>query len=114
MLHNMKLNDGPFNLIKEGSKTIELRLFDEKRRLLNVGDDILFRNIITNEELLTNIIALHKYNSFKELYKDFDKVSLGYGIDEECDPSDMNEYYSTLDEEKYGVVGIELKLVRRG
>lgn len=106
----MNLNSEPFELIKNGSKTIELRLNDEKRRLLNVGDEILFTNRDTNEKLLTDIIELHKYDSFKSLYKNFDKISLGYREDEISDPSDMNKYYSEEDEEKYGVVGIELKL----
>lgn len=30
MLHCMKLNRDPFEKIKSGSKTIEMRLFDEK------------------------------------------------------------------------------------
>lgn len=110
MIHNMNLNNEPFELIKSGSKTIELRLNDEKRRLLNVGDEILFNNRSNNEELLVDIIKLHKYDSFESLYKDFDKVSLGYREDEISSPSDMNEYYSKEDEMKYGVVGIELKL----
>lgn len=110
MIHNMSLNNEPFELIKSGSKTIELRFNDEKRRLLNVGDEILFNNRSNNEKLLVSIIDLHKYDSFKSLYKDFDKVSLGYKEDEISDPRDMNEYYSKEDEERYGVVGIELKL----
>ena len=32
----MKLNNEPFNLIKNGTKTVELRLNDEKRKLFNV------------------------------------------------------------------------------
>lgn len=110
MIHNMNLNNEPFELIKSGSKTIELRLNDEKRRLLNVGDEILFNNRSNNEKLLTTIVDLHRYDSFKSLYKDFDKVFLGYKEDEISAPSDMNEYYSKEDEERYGVVGIELKL----
>lgn len=110
MIHNMNLNNEPFELIKNGSKTIELRLNDEKRRLLNVGDEILFTNRDTNEKLLTDIIELHKYDSFESLYKNFDKVSLGYREHEISDPSDMNNYYSKEDEMKYGVVGIELRL----
>ena len=31
-LHKMKLNAEPFDMIKQGEKTIELRLNDEKRR----------------------------------------------------------------------------------
>ena len=106
----MNLNSEPFELIKNGSKTIELRLNDEKRRLLNVGDEILFTNRDTNEKLLTDIIELYKYDSFESLYKNFDKISLVYREYEISDPSDMNNYYSKEDEMKYGVVGIELKL----
>ena len=32
MLHKMKLNDNPFERIKNGTKTVEFRLFDEKRQ----------------------------------------------------------------------------------
>ena len=31
MIHEMKLNEKPFNNINNGVKKIELRLFDEKR-----------------------------------------------------------------------------------
>jgi len=42
MLHQMKLQPSPFEKIKNGSKTIEVRLNDEKRQLLKVGDEIQF------------------------------------------------------------------------
>ena len=38
MKHRMNLNNNPFNLIKNGTKTIELRLNDEKRQLLKEKD----------------------------------------------------------------------------
>ncbi len=31
--HMMNLNPSPFKMIKEGHKTIELRLYDEKRKM---------------------------------------------------------------------------------
>ena len=37
MKHEMKLNNGPFERIKNGTKTIELRLNDEKRQLLKIN-----------------------------------------------------------------------------
>ena len=74
MKHNMNLNNRPFKSIKEGTKTIELRLNDEKRSLLKVGDEIEFTNRDTNEKLSVDIINLHKYPSFKELYKHFNKI----------------------------------------
>lgn len=38
MLHTMFLNEKPFDQIKNKSKTFEIRLYDEKRRALNIGD----------------------------------------------------------------------------
>jgi len=112
MKHEMKLNNGPFKNIKNGTKTIELRLNDEKRQLLKIKDLIEFTNRETLEKLLVEIENLYHYPSFEELYKHFDKVAMGYKEDEEADPKDMEEYYSKEEQEKYGVLGIEIKKVR--
>ena len=42
MTHEMKLQDGPFRLFEEGKKRVEVRLLDEKRQKIRVGDAILF------------------------------------------------------------------------
>ena len=110
-MHEMRLHNSPFNLIKSGTKTIELRLNDEKRSLIKVGDKIEFTNRITEEKIVVEVIKLHKYDSFVELYKHFDKVSMGYDEDEEADPKDMEQYYSKDEQDKYGVLGIEIKLI---
>ena len=112
MKHEMKLKEEPFNKIKEQTKTIELRLLDEKRKLLKIKDEIEFRNIVTNEKLLTVIEDLYKYDSFEELYKHFDKVSLGYNEDEEASYKDMEKYYSKEEQNMYGVVGIKIKVIK--
>ena len=109
-MHEMRLHNSPFNLIKSGTKTIELRLNDEKRSLIKVGDKIEFTNRITEEKIVVEVINLHKYDSFFELYKHFDKVSIGYAEDEEANPDDMSQYYSKEDILKYGVVGIEIEV----
>ena len=112
MKHEMKLNNGPFMNIKNGTKTIELRLNDEKRQLLKIKDLIEFTNRETLEQMIVLIENLHHYSSFEELYKNFDKVSMGYTEDEIADPKDMEEYYSKEDQEKYGVLGIEIKKLK--
>ena len=109
MKHEMKLNNEPFECIKNGTKTIELRLNDEKRKLLTVGDYIEFTNRVINEKLLVEVIDLFKYNSFEELYKHFNKIEMGYSINEEANPKDMKNYYSKEEQEKYGVLGIKIK-----
>lgn len=108
----MRLHKEPFELIKNGSKTIELRLYDEKRQMINLGDTITFENRSDGDKIQVKVIALYKYPSFEELYKHFDKVSIGYKEDEEADPKDMELYYSSEEQSKYGVVGIEMELIK--
>ena len=109
MKHEMKLNNEPFINIKNGTKTIELRLNDEKRRLLNINDLIEFTNRETNEKMLVKIVNIYHYPSFEELYKHFDKISLGYKENEIANPCDMEMYYSKEEQNKYGVLAIEIK-----
>lgn len=42
MLHRMKLQSEPFAKIKNGKKILEIRLFDDKRQKLHLGDEIEF------------------------------------------------------------------------
>lgn len=109
-MFEMKLHNKPFELIKNGTKDIEMRLFDEKRRELKIGDTIKFTNRTNNEEIEAIIINLYQYDSFNELYKHFNKIRLGYQNDEDANPKDMEEYYSREEQDKYGVVAVEIKL----
>lgn len=107
----MKLNDEPFKKIKNGAKTIELRLNDEKRRLLKAKDLIEFTNRVNNEKMLVEIENLYHYPSFEELYKNFDKVEMGYEENDIINPKDMEKYYSPEEQFKYGVLGIKIKKI---
>ena len=42
MKHEMKLALEPFDMIADGRKTIELRLYDDKRKKIKLGDEIQF------------------------------------------------------------------------
>lgn len=112
-VHSMKLHKEPFDLIKSRIKTIELRLYDEKRRLIKIGDCIEFLNTGNNEIIAVLVKNIHVFNDFKELYSKFDKISMGYLESEEANPEDMEQYYFKEDIEKYGVVGIEISLMTR-
>lgn len=69
MLHKMKLRLSPFEKIKNGSKTIELRLYDEKRQTVQVGDFIEFSCLDEpKQKIQTRVTALHHFGSFSELY----------------------------------------------
>ena len=110
-VHRMKLNPTPFEMIKSGEKTIELRLFDEKRRALSVGDEIIFTSNATGETLTKRIVALHKFASFEELYRELPLLKCGYTKADvsTAAPEDMESYYSKEEQAKYGVLGIELE-----
>ena len=51
--HQMGLHGVYFDAIKKGTKTVEVRLNDEKRRKIKVGDTIEFIKIPEQNEILT-------------------------------------------------------------
>ncbi len=109
-MHDMKLQPSPFAMIKSGKKTIELRLFDEKRQKIEVGDVITFTNTSNSEQMRVGVKKLHRFDSFEELYKTLPLLQCGYTAEDidTAHPSDMEQYYSAEEQKKYGVVGIEL------
>lgn len=110
MIHAMKLDPSPFEMIKSGQKTIELRLYDEKRRQIKIGDAIVFTNNATGETLCKRVAGLHRFDSFDELYNSLPLLKCGYTAEnvDKAHSSDMERYYSADQQNKYGVVGIEL------
>ena len=111
MIHKMNLQNAPFCKIKEGSKDIEMRLYDEKRKQIQEGDFIEFTNAKNEEKLIVKVIKLHRFSSFKEIYNSFNKIRLGYNENEISKPEDMEQYYLKEEIKKNGVVGIEIELV---
>lgn len=113
MKHYMNLNPEPFEMIRSGRKTIELRLNDEKRKTISIGDTIVFTNTEdSGMQISATVTALHKFRNFAELYDNLPLLKCGYtenNIDS-AKPEDMNVYYSKELEEKYGALGIELSV----
>jgi ASC-1-like (ASCH) protein len=109
----MKLNPAPFEMIKSGQKTIELRLFDEKRQQIKVGDEIIFTNTVTGETLETSVVNLHRFDSFEELYKSLPLLQCGYTSENvgKATPADMEQYYSVEEQKEYGVLGIQIRVL---
>ena len=54
----MRLKNGPFKAIKSGTKKVELRLNDEKRKLIKEHDIIEFENRITLEKIEVEVIKI--------------------------------------------------------
>lgn len=111
MRHFMNIQPEPFQMIKCGQKDIELRLYDEKRRQIMIGDEILFHNTATDEQLTVRIKALHIFRSFEDLYKEMPLSRCGYSERDiqSASPADMDVYYPKEKQDLYGVVGIEIQ-----
>ena len=72
MLHKMKLQEDPFERIKNGTKTVEFRLYDEKRQTIQIGDEIEFSKLPElQEKLLVKVIDLYKEESFEKQINTF-------------------------------------------
>lgn len=112
-MHTMKLKDKPFQKMKTGLKTIELRLYDEKRQQIHSGQIITFIHEDTKEELKMRVIDLHIYPTFEKLYQDLDLSLCGYSQEEleHASYHDMEKYYPLSLQEQFQVVGIELEKI---
>ncbi len=114
MTHTLNLHPQPFALIADGRKTIELRLYDEKRSQIQVGDTLVFTHSNDSTQTLTaKVTALHRFTDFAALYAALPLDKCGYLPEElpTASPEDMNLYYSAEKQALYGVVGIEIALI---
>lgn len=112
MKHYMKLFREPFNKISNGQKTIELRLYDEKRSKINVSDQIEFTMIDEpDKKIIVKVTDLYRFSDFSELYKKLPLNKCGYSDGAEANPNHMLQYYSAEQQKKYGVIGIEFVVV---
>lgn len=112
--HVMNLTPAPMQEIRTGNKTIELRLNDEKRKQISVGDTIKFINTEdSNDTLRVKVVDLFLFSSFAELYDNLPLLNCGYNEDNinTASPEDVEMYYSREKQNKYGVVGIEISLL---
>jgi predicted RNA-binding protein with PIN domain len=113
-MHKMNLNDRPFEMIRSGQKTIELRLYDEKRREIAAEDIIEFTHAADEtQKLKVRVKALHIFKDFAELYAALPIDKCGYTKENIAfaSPDDMLEYYPKEKQAKYGAVGIELEVL---
>ena len=110
--HKMKLEREPFEKIIRGQKIIESRLYDEKRRQINIGDHIEFISIRNpSKKILTKVKALYRYGSFKDLFSDLPSDYFG-SISKTELIREIKTFYSEDEERKYGVIGIKIELLK--
>ena len=108
--HILKLHPEPFAAIASGHKTIESRLYDEKRRKIQLGDQIIFINRVNPEQTVTTtVVGLLRYATFHDLFSHNDPRKFGSESVEWLEEQ-IDEFYSPEDQCLYGgVIGIEFR-----
>ena len=106
----MKLKEVYFEKIKSGEKMFEIRLNDDKRRLIKVGDVIEFKKEPSLEESLDKVVKnLHYFKSFDELMEELNVEDIGFAGVSKVDVLDAYySFYSKEDEKRFGVVAMEV------
>ena len=113
-LHRMHLQPEPYRQIEEGTKIYEIRLYDEKRRKVNLGDVIRFENTADDDDVLfARVEELRVFDSFEELYRTLPLRECGYTAETvaTASPKDMERYFSPEEQQRYGVVGIRIAVL---
>lgn len=109
--HSLQLATTPFVAITSGKKVIESRLYDDKRRAIQLGDIIIFTNREVPEQTVSvRVIGLLRYRTFHDLFIHNDPSKFG-GESTEWLENQINEFYSANDQTANGVIGIEFELI---
>ena len=112
MTHEMKLQPMYFDFIKNGTKRIELRLFDDKRKAILIGDNIRFLKEPEKTEILeVRVTGLLKYDAFEDLIKDFDiSILADSSFTKEELINELEKFYTKEEQENLGVLGIRFEI----
>lgn len=112
MYHIMHLKPEPFSRMKAGEKTIEYRLFDEKRKKITGEEDIIiFQNIETDEQIEAYVSEIIHAHNFSELRTKL--VNKGWIEFGDFCPEKMREYYTADQIYKDGVVAIRISVIEK-
>ena len=105
-LHKLHLHQQPFDKVRNGQKTIEARLFDERRQRIEIGDEIDFINRADESLCRVKVHRLHRAPTFQELFTLCGPMEFGAESVEDAVKS-IEKYYDYDEQLRYGVIGIE-------
>lgn len=110
-MHKLNVKEKYYTLLKTGDKTIELRLNDDKRKAIRIGETIEFTNASNlKDSFWAEVVNLHYAESFATLCQKIDCVQAGMANKEEL-LNVVKEFYPEERQKTFGVVGIEIKRI---
>lgn len=111
MRHQMKLHPEPFEKIRSGEKTVEVRLYDGKRREIHAGDRIEFSKRPDFSEKVEAIVKdVRVFKDFSDLFDAYTPKAIATEVSKEDWVKSLNIWYAPEDVEKYGACAIEIEL----
>ena len=113
-IHDMKLQKEYYDYIKDGTKRIEIRLYDEKRKQVKLEDIIRFHLLDNeNEYLEVKVKGLLHYKNIESLISNNDiKLLTKEGMPKEELITIFNNIYEKNEQDKYGVLGILFDIIK--
>ncbi len=112
--HSMKLKPAPFGAISNSTKTIEIRLNDEKRHKLKIDDEIVFSKLPDlKEQLRVRVVKLEHFPTFREMIETHPVEMFGADRFESVDDvlGAVRGIYSEDEERKFGTLAIHVELI---
>lgn len=112
---NIHLHEDVFEIVKNGTKDIEVRINDEKRRKLKIGDTLIFlKRPLENEQIKATVTNLEYYANFEELINhcEMKRIYLE-GYTREMYLKEMARFYTEEEQKENGVVAIYFKKVNK-
>ena len=110
MNHVMRLDGEYFDMIKNGIKTVEYRLNDEKRQQIKKGDMITFYKRPLEEEMLNvEVIDLKYYKNLLDMYTDTFNNHLKDLYNTPQEVVEDTTFYTQEEINKYGCIAIFIK-----
>ncbi len=116
MMHDLKLYKENFNKIAKGEKKREYRLYDEKRRLISIGDTIRFVKLPDKDKYLyADVTNIEVFNNWYDCYSKYfneDFKDRYKNIQDVVDDTYNGGYYTKEESDKYGCCCITLDNIR--
>lgn len=117
MLHEMNLYSENYDMMESENKLREYRLYDEKRRLIKIGDTIRFVKLPNKDECCyADVVNIEVFKTWYDCYKKYfeeDFKNRYATIQDVVDDTYNGGYYTKEETDKYGCCCITLTKIRK-
>lgn len=110
MIHEIKVKEKYYNLIEKQEKIYEVRLLDNKRKLIKKSDLIkIYKEPDLKEFLILKVEDLLHFKTFEQMALALPAKEVGFeGCSKEEVVAAYHQFYTEEMEQKFGVVAIKL------